>query len=280
MSEKGPAADVEIVRDVVYGDGGGRPLHMHVLRPSPRPTEPLPCIVIIHGGAWRMGSRDSTVDRLAALVRRGYVGAAIEYRFSQEAIFPAQIHDAKCAIRFLRANASDLGIIPFRIGVWGASAGGHLAALLGTSVGVAELEGEGGYPDVSSEIQAVCDWFGATDFLRMDQAGDHQNHNAADSPESQLIGGPIQEHPDLVARANPITYVDGNEPPFLIVHGTRDTVVPLEQSTLLADALQHPGADLTLEVLPDAGHGGPDFDTPRVEELVAAFFERTLKSES
>ncbi len=204
----------------------------------------------------------------------------MSYRLSQEAVFPAQIEDCKAAIRWLRANADQYHIDPDRIGAWGASAGGHLVALLGTSGDVDELEGKLGNSEQSSRVQAVCDFFGPTDFLQMDahaQRGSRLIHDAADSPESQLVGGPIQTNKGKVARANPITYVTEDDPPFLIVHGDRDALVPWHQSQLLFDALQDAGVkNIAFHKIEGAGHG---FGGRReVDRLVDEFFEKQLKS--
>ncbi len=266
--------DVELIRDVEYGQGGDRALRMHILRPKQPPERPLPVIVWIHGGAWLGGSRDSGIGLLAPFVSKGYVGASIEYRFSREATFPAQLEDCKCAIRFLRAKAKQYQIDPDRIGVWGASAGGHLVALLGTTGDVRDLEGKGGWPEFSSRVDAVCDWFGPTDFLKMDEAGSRMTHNAPDSPESLLIGGPIAENPDKVARANPITYVSHDDPPFLIMHGDQDPLVPPNQSERLTAALKTAGVEVRYEVVEGAGHG---FGGPRVMRSVETFFDKHLK---
>jgi dipeptidyl aminopeptidase/acylaminoacyl peptidase len=142
---------------------------------------------------------------------------------------------------------------------------------------VASLEGDGGWPGCSSQVQAVCDWFGPTDFLRMDRAGSEIWHDGPASPESRLVGAPIQSNPDLAARANPISYVDGDEPPFLIVHGGKDPLVPLEQSQLLYQALSAAGGEATFKALLDAGHGGPQFEEPAVQRLVCEFFEQSLR---
>ena len=269
-------ASVELIRDVEYGRGGGRALRMHVLRPRDQADAPRPVVVWVHGGAFRMGSRDSGIARLAPLAARGYLGVSVEYRLSGEARFPAQIADCKCAIRYLRAHAAEWSLDPDRIGAWGESAGGHLVTMLGTSGGVAELEGDGGWAEFSSRVQAVCDWFGPTDFLQMDRAGSAQNHDAPDSPESELVGGPIQQNPDLVARANPITYVRPDCPPFLIVHGDRDPLVPFNQSELLEAALRRVGADFRFVRMSGAGHGGPAFQTPESLRPVSEFFDRQL----
>ena len=269
--------DVEHIANIPFGKGGRRPLYLDVLRPRQRPEHPMAALVWIYGGAWRTGEKESGIPRLIPYAQDGYFCATIEYRLSQEAIFPAQIEDCKCAIRFLRAQAMRFGLDPDRIGVWGPSAGGHLSALLGTAPDRFELEGKGGWPYYSSRVQAVCDWFGPTDFIQMDAEGSTQHHDAPDSPESQLVGAPIQERPDLAARANPITYITGDAPPFLIMHGDRDPLVPHHQSVLLYEALMRAGVrEVTLHSVRGAGHGGPEFDTSDALAMVAGFFERHL----
>lgn len=264
--------DVEVRRDVEYGTGGGRALRLHLVRPrAPRPG-PMPVVVYVHGGAWRAGSRDAGVGPLTRLARKGFGGASIEYRLSGEATFPAQIEDCKCAIRFLRAKAKELGFDPDRIGVWGPSAGGHLAALLGTSGDVPELEGTGGWAGQSSRVQAVVDWFGPTDFLIMGKG--KLDHDAPGSPESLLVGGPIRQNKDKAARANPITYVTKDDPPFLIMHGDRDETVPPNQSEALHAALKKAGVPSTLQILKGAGHGFRGEDAIRAVE---EFFDDHLK---
>ena len=173
----------------------------------------------------------------------GYAVASVDYRLSGEALAPAQIQDVKAAVRWLRANASKYNLDPQKFAAFGQSAGGNLVALLGTSCGAAALEGaELGNADQSSCVQAVVDWFGPTDFLQMDQqfAGTScpATHDAADSPESLVVGAPIQTVPDKVQLVNPITYVTADAPAFLIQHGTADCNVPPQQSQLLYDALK------------------------------------------
>jgi acetyl esterase/lipase len=263
--------------DIVYARRGDRELtldlywheHADVL---------TPVVIWIHGGAWMGGSKDAPLPA-PILLARGYAVASISYRLSQEALFPAQIRDCKAAVRWLRANAKRYHLDPDRFGAWGSSAGGHLAALLGTSDGVRDLEPEGN-PVYSSRVQAVCDWFGPTDFLRMNDVRGTINHDAPDSPESRLIGGPIQENREEVARANPISYITPDDPPFLIMHGDRDRTVPLSQSELLHHALQEAGVESTLVVVPGSGHGFRGA-TPRWREILQrhpqAFFDRHLR---
>jgi acetyl esterase/lipase len=267
-------ASVKALADLEYARAGEKRLLLDLYLPEPA-AAPLPVVVWVHGGAWRGGSKDQTPA--LPLLRHGYAVASISYRLSQEARFPAQIHDCKAAIRWLRAHAREYRLDPDRFGVWGSSAGGHLVALLGTSGGVKV----GGNAGVSSRVQAVCDWFGPTDFLQMQghaPAGSPLNHDAPDSPESLLIGGPIQENRAKVARANPITYVTRDDPPFLIMHGDRDNLVPLHQSELLHQALQKARVPVTLVRLEGAGHGGPGFETPEVRQQVVEFFDQRLKA--
>lgn len=270
------AGDVTI-STLVYGTAGrgGRALTVHVLRPQPAPSGPAPAIVGVHGGAFRSGSKDAYVLRLLPFARRGYVCASVEYRLSGEARWPAQIEDCKCAVRFLRANAPALGIDPQRIGAWGSSAGGHLAALLGTSSGVAALDGTGGWEGHSSEVQAVCDWFGPVDFARLvDQPSTIDRSDPA-CPESELLGGNIADLPEIARTASPVTYVDGDEPPFLILHGTEDPLIPHQQSHLFYESLTR--GDVTFVSLPGAKHGGWEFEHPATLRLVHAFFDAHLR---
>ena len=225
---------LELTRDVTYGTGGGRPLKMHLLRAKTPAGEPMPVIVWIHGGGWQKGTRDGGLPKLVAFAGKGYFCASIEYRLSGEATFPAQIEDCKCAIRFLRAKAKEYNLDPDRIGVWGSSAGGHLVALLGTSGNVKELEGNGGWPEVSSKVQAVCDFCGPTDLVEFVA----NSKKKADSAIAKLLGGPPAENKTKADLANPITHVTKDAPPFLVVHGDKDTTVPMRQSELLRDALQ------------------------------------------
>lgn len=262
--------------DLVYARHGARALHLDLyLPPDDAPAyHPRPVIVFIHGGAWMMGDKRGDPAPFVML-SRGYALACVEYRFSQEAIFPAQIQDCKAAIRWLRAHAAEYGLDPTRFGAWGPSAGGHLVALLGTAQHVAAFE-VGEHLDQPSTVAAVCDWFGPTDFLQMTAQLGESSHDDPDSPESRLVGGAIQSHPELAAYANPITYVDGSEPPFLIVHGDHDTTVPCGQSILLDKALRAAGSPTELHLLPGGSHGGAAFRRPATVALVTGFFKRTL----
>ncbi len=239
---------------------------------TPRSDKPLPVVVNIHGGAFRMGDKSMGVREIAALVASAdYAGVSINYRLSSEAIWPAQIADCKAAIRWVRANAAKYGLDPDRIGVIGGSAGGHLVAMLGTSGGLADLEGDvGPHKGVSSKVRCVVDQFGPSDFLAMGGS-----HDDAESPESQLIGGALQEHRKEARAASPISYVTHDDPPFLILHGTVDPAVPFNQSQRLAKALKNAGVETTFIPVVGAGHGG--FRNPEVAKRIRQFFDKHLR---
>jgi acetyl esterase/lipase len=241
----------------------------------PKAEKKLPLIIWIHGGAWLAGSKTDGVplDYLAD----GYAVASINYRLSQHAIFPAQIQDCKAAVRYLRANAQKYNLDPNYFGAWGPSAGGHLVAMLGTTGDVNEFD-VGEYLTISSRVQAIADYFGPTDFLQMDEhrLPNGMVHNTPDSPESQLIGGYIQDNKEKVAKANPITYVTKNDSPFLIVHGDMDPLVPHHQSELLEAALKKASVPVSFYTVKGAGHGG--FKDPNVPKLTKEFFEKYLKT--
>jgi acetyl esterase/lipase len=222
-----------LISTVVYGTGGGRGLTMHLLLPQPRPTGSAPGLLFVHGGAWRHGSKDVGVARLFPFARRGYVCASVEYRLSGEAPWPAQIEDCKCAVRYLRAHAAELGLDPDRIGAWGPSAGGHLVAMLGLAPDHPDLEGEGGWSEQSSRVQAVCDWFGPSNLPTIVDQPSTIDRDGDQYPEAWLLGARIQDNRDRARAASPTSYVSGQEPPFLIVHGDQDMVVPYQQRQLL-----------------------------------------------
>lgn len=240
-------------RDVPYGEADGEALLLDLLAPDPPPSSALPAVVWIHGGGWESGDKhvDLAESLGPVLVRNGFVSLSINYRLSDQARFPAQLHDAKAAIRWLRANAGDLGIDPERIGAWGHSAGGHLAALLGTTGDLPELEGEGGSPGYSSRVQAVVAVSPPTDFLAIPPGWPHAEPRRA---TSKLVGGPLEEQPDLVRLANPIAHIRLGTPPFLIVHGEDDEVVPVLQAERLSEALAAAGTEAHFLRLPRTDH--------------------------
>ena len=263
--------------DVEYAHPDGIPLQLDLLiPPSPRP---VPLIIWIHGGGWNSGSRKDMPA--VPLLQDGYAVASIDYRLSDVATFPAQIHDAKAAVRFLRANAKRFGLDPDHFGVWGESAGGHLAALLGVTSGKKALEGDEGITGVSSRVQAVADWYGPVDLANIAVGRLHKSmtKQQLDDIITQLLGKSPHDDRRLAARASPITYVTRGAPPFFVMHGDEDEVVPLHQSVLLVSALREAGTEVEFRVLKGAGHSGEDFFSPQAIERVRAFFDQYLKAD-
>ena len=271
-----------VIKDVEYARAGDISLRLDLYLPEG--PGPHPLIVWIHGGAFRSGDKGGIFwSPMPRQTERGYAVASINYRLSGQAAFPALVYDCKAAIRWLRANAGKYGLKAERIVVAGESAGGHLSALLGTSGGVKELEDLAmGNPSESSRVQGAVDFFGPTDFLQMDPGvpPSCQNpmlHNVPDSPESQLLGCTISACPEKVKVANPITYIGKDDPPFLILHGTGDCLVPSTQSQLLYDALVKAGVKADLHLLPGLAHADRRFLTPENEKLVNDFIDGVLK---
>ena len=272
-----------IHKDLAYADvSSAQKLDLYI------PTSgggPFPVVIMVHGGGFMFGDKAdgaglSGVDQLLAA---GYAVASINYRLSGEAIYPAQINDAKAAVRFLRANAETYNLNPDKFGAWGASAGGNLVSLLGTTCGVAELEGDLGNAEQSSCVQAVVDWFGPIDFLKMQEqlteAGCSASTDDASSPESKLIGAAIQTVPEKVALTNPMNYITADDAPFFIQNGTADCNIPPVQNKNLAEALGAViGAEhVTYVSLEGAGHGGEQFGTEENLKLVIEFLDKYLK---
>ncbi|MGY1643517.1 alpha/beta hydrolase fold domain-containing protein [Geodermatophilus sp. SYSU D00703] len=243
---------------------GIRPLELDLYLPAG--DGPAPAVVFLHGGGWRLGSRRSAGPAFPGpalfeeVARAGIAVASVDYRLSGEAVWPAQLSDAKAAVRWLRARAGELGIDAGRVAAWGESAGGHLAALLGLTADDAALEGDVGVTGPSSAVTAVAAWYPPTDLAGF--AGDAGADPAdASTREAQLLGAPPAAVPDLAAQASPVTHVSPAAPPFLLLHGTADRFVPCVQSERLAAALDAAGADVTLHTYPGADHmwlGAPD----------------------
>lgn len=265
---------------IPYGDLDAQVLSLRI----PNEGGPFPLLVWVHGGAWTSGSY-AEYTRIFDLAQKGFAVASVEYRLSGVAPFPAQIHDVKFALRWLRAHAAEYNVDGARIAILGPSAGGHLSALAGTSGGVAALEDlSQGYPDVSSGVQAVVDFFGPTDFALMDvQAAEQgcpaeaQRHGLVSSPESQLLDCRLAECPDRVQAANPIAYVDASDPPFLILHGRSDCTVSYKQSEVMSAALDSHGVEQSLHLIEGVGHSLPGVYNPSSAPVVEAFLSRILR---
>ncbi|MBC8035544.1 MAG: alpha/beta hydrolase [Chitinophagaceae bacterium] len=254
-----------------------------------RGNPPYPVIVIIGGSGWRgNNTKNQAYFKMGIpLINSGYAVVAVNHLSSRQVKFPAQLHDIKAAVRFIRANAEVHQLDTSFIGVSGDSSGGHLAALMGTTNGISEhseiiksfpLEGSiGSFKMYSSKVHAVVDWFGPTDFLLMDSCGSKIVHNSADSPESNFIGAAIQVNKDLCAMANPITYIDPKDVPFLIIHGDADSSVPYCQSILLHEALKQNNVSSTMIKVPKGGHGPGIWIKPTIEKMIE-FFDAQRKT--
>lgn len=277
-------AGIVAKRDVAYVPGGGPRQMLDVFYPE-KTDKPVPLVIWIHGGAWSAGSKDRPPS-LPLMLEKGFAVASVTYRFSQDAVFPAQIEDCKTAIRWLRKNAVSLNIAPEKIGVWGASAGGHLVAMLGVAGDVKDWD-KGENLDQSSRVQAVCDWFGPSNLISFGPQGGNDRvknpspfpaSDSPDSPEGKLIGGAVPQNPDKAKAASPTTYVTKDDAPFLIMHGDKDPLVPAAQSTELHELLEKAGVPSKLVILQGAGHGGPAFNSRETMAQIAEFFAKTLKN--
>lgn len=260
-----------------YATPAGESLLLDLRVPDGR--GPHPVILYLHSGAWITGDR--TGGPAIRQASRGYAVASAEYRLAPKHIWPAQVEDAKAAVRWLRAHAARFNLDPNRIGVFGASAGGHIASVLGTSGGVPSLEGFAlGNAQFSSRVKVVVDLFGPTDLLKIEEQKlpcIPLNGNAPNMPPSLLMGCPIQECKEKTATANPITYVTRDDPPFLIMHGMLDCLVPYKQSVILHDALQRGGVDSRLILIPNGDHGGRAFDSAENKKAVDDFLDTHLR---
>lgn len=265
---------VKYDQNVVYCDLDGTKLHLDIARPM-EAGPPRPCVLVIHGGAWRAGSKsDGPVKALCMqLAQRGYVAVGVQYRLVPKHRFPAQIEDVKCAVRFLRAHAKDYNLDPDRMGAAGASAGAHLAMMLGTMDAKDGFEGSGGDADQSSKVQAVVAFFGPTDFTQ-------KNFSAvAQGLLNDFIGHLPEDKPELFKAASPITYVDKNDAPILIFQGTKDKLIPTSQATLMAEAMSKAGVNGRVELLLNADHGWQGAELTRTLEASYKFLDEHLRKE-
>lgn len=273
---------VRMERDVAYVTNGDEAQRLDLYLPETPPTRPLPLVVHIHGGGWMGGSKYPCP--VVAMVSRGYAVASVEYRFSQKAVFPAQIQDCQAAIRWLRAQSQRYQLDPDHVGVIGGSAGGHLSALVGTAGGKRVFPPIGGNEEQADRVQCVCDIFGPTNFATVvQQAAADPNvrnifqFNMRGDPYSSLIGTRLDADKAKTDAVSPVHYVSEDSPPTLILHGTHDALVPYAQSVEFAAALKAKGVPVWLQTIPGAGHGGPGFTKPAILVLTQAFFDRYLK---
>ncbi|HWB21106.1 MAG TPA: alpha/beta hydrolase, partial [Phycisphaerales bacterium] len=280
--------NIDIVRDVVYATvpisssdldnskqsgaiDSNKPQTMELLMDcaSPKNSEnkKLPAVIFIHGGGWTEGSRSAGELHIRALANAGYFACTIDYRLAKDGIYPAAVYDCKAAVRFLRAHADDLGIDPNRIGAMGYSAGAHLAALLGTTANEKDLEGNVGEAGAKSDIACVVDISGPTDLVKLGST------RGGARALGVWFGGSMQEKAAEVKQASPIDHIDAHDAPFLIIHGTDDNLVPLEQAQMMRDALKKAGVEVEYLEIEGEGHGVTD---PRAMQAAAKFLDAHL----
>lgn len=265
-----PPAGVIFQPDIEYGTAGGESLKLDLAMPE-KLDKPVPCIVVIHGGAWRGGNKAGHIPQIFDFAKHGYVSVTVGYRFCPKHRFPAQVEDVKCAVRFLRANAEKYHIDKDRIGAIGFSAGAHLSMMLGVMGKEDGLEGTGGNQDQSSKVQAVVAFFGPTEF------------NAKDLPAisvgllNDFVGFTPEENPDIRKQASPITYVTKDDAPLLIFQGTKDPLVPHTQATVMADAMTNAGVPGRVELLLGLGHGWGGQEIARSIHQTNEFFDLQFK---
>ena len=277
-----PSIDLEklgkIDRDVTYCNADSVALKMDLYYPLKVTGRPAPVAVNVHGGSWSAGDKrnSETMIDIPELVRRGYFVAAVDYRLAPNYKFPAQIEDVKCAVRYLRANAAKYNLDPNRIGAWGCSAGGNLAAMLGLTDGIAEFEGSGGYPQQSSRVQAVVAMSAPADFMLTSYNITH------DKVFARVFGATSNTDP-ILAHFSPVRYVSKNAPPFFVLGGDKDETVPMQQSEELARRLNQAGASATLQIAKNGHHCLPDNSPPMepsraaITQMIASFFDWELR---
>lgn len=273
------AAAGRMERDVTYGMVDGVALKLDLYYPKST-ADPVPIAVYVHGGGWTSGDKSGGAgfQEVQELVGRGYLVAAVNYRLAPRHKFPAQIEDVKCAIRYLRANAVRYGADPKRIGAWGGSAGGHLVALLGVTDSGAGFDGSGGYLDESSRVQAVVDMFGPTDLTKL--------FAGANPRLIETVFGTTDRNAESLKKASPVNHLSIDDPPFLILHGELDKLVPPSQSQIFYEKLKETGVPATLVIVKNAGHGFAETASPispsreEISKMVADFFDRHLNQPS
>lgn len=275
-------SDIKILRNLEFNKVKGRVLRLHLLRPANMPAHSIPVVIWIHGGSFKRGTLNRFYKPMFSLIRHGFAVASVDYRLSDTSVFPSQIEDCKAAVRWLRAHSHEYGIDPDRIGACGESAGGYLAAFLGSSGDGRDFGGDHQVTDLSSRVQAVVDYYGPTDFSKIPEGFGHNKltqtiyasmANQSSSPISELLGASMRDRPDLCRRANPINYITKRCPPFLILHGRHDMTVPLNQSELLHDALKRVGVESRLYIVEEQGH---EFSDTHADTLMIDFFVEHL----
>ena len=264
-----PPVDVDFQADITYASINGEDVKLNFARPKGAQGK-LPCILVIHGGAWRAGDRSAHNDLIWKFAQRGYVSATIGYRFCPKHPFPAQVQDVKAAVRFLRGNAEKYHIDPNRIGAVGFSAGAHLSMMLGVMDKADGLDDVGGFSEQSSKVNAVVSFFGPTDLT------------AEFPPPSvplvkDFIGGTPSEKHEAHVKASPLTYVTSGDAPMLLFQGTKDPLVPYQQAIVMLEAMTKAGVHGRVEMIPGASHGWGEPELTRTLLATCAFFDENLK---
>jgi acetyl esterase/lipase len=256
--------------DLVYTKVGETELKLDMARPA-EGDGPFPAVLVIHGGGWRGGSKDQMRGALLDFARRGYVAVSPQYRFCPKDTFPAQVHDVKAAVRWVKEHAKDYKIDPDHLGAVGFSAGGHLSMMLGVTGPDDGLEGEASGDSPNTKIHAVVNYFGPTDL------------GASDIPDAtrplirDFLGAAPDASPETAAKASPLTYVTKDDAPILTFQGTKDPLVPYTQATKLTEAQTTKGVPGRVELLIGAGHGWGGNDLERTKAETYLFFDKYLK---
>ena len=274
LGERGQGQDVRISKDIEYAAAADTALKLDLYVPA-KPTTP-PVVVWVHGGAWRSGSKAN--PSILPLTAKGFAVASIDYRLSPVATFPAQVHDIKAAIRYLRATAAQHGYSPEKIAISGGSAGGHLAALVGVTNGLQELEGGiGNHRDQSSDVQAIVAFYGASNLTTILAQSTPHGLGVRVPALELLLGGQPDAKMDLARLASPVFHVDKSDPPLLWYHGDQDPQMPINQAHEMIGAYKKAGLEAQLEVVYGGAHGGKLFYTPEQMAQAAEFLARSLK---
>jgi acetyl esterase/lipase len=263
--------DVVYLPDIIYGSASGIDLMLDITMPRTTGQTPLPVVVFLHGGGWERGDKASLLGKGSGkfFAKNGFIAVSVNYRLTHVAVFPAQIHDVKAAIRWVKTHEDKYNMDPAKIGIWGHSAGGHLAALAGVAKDVVTLEGDCDMPGITGEVQAVITSAAPVDLLHMGGW-----HNGVDSSDARLLGGPILENQEAAKSASPITYMAEDSPPFLIIHGDRDDIVPYEQAETLFKAL--PSATLVRVKNGDHDYNEGNIYRGEIYRLNLAFLNKHL----
>ncbi|MEY4916567.1 MAG: hypothetical protein RL616_480 [Verrucomicrobiota bacterium] len=265
---------VQVKRDIEYARVNGQALRLDIYSPKYSAGK-LPAVIWLHGGGWNMG--DKNFCPIGFMAEKNLAIVSVDYRLDTVAIFPAQLDDCKGAIRWLRANADRFNLDAEHIGIFGASAGGHLGLLLATTADNPKLEGDvGGNLNFSSKVQCVCAFYPPTELNRL--VPDPQWRARPDGLAAKLIGGAIGENVDKALAASPLTYVDKNCAPVFLMHGGADELVPPEQSQIFYDALLKAGVEAQLEIVPSKGHG--IIAPPPIADKIYLFYQRHLNQPS